>query len=103
MKKTKTYLGQRRVKHTLGRVNGYWVVPRMLREYFSLRTKLGAIEKAAKIRVNTSYGAVAGTPAAYDSAVIDELLEQRRMAKRAHHGLATVPEMRRLVDANWES
>ena len=56
MKKHKVYLGKRKVAHREGMVCGRWVVPSVLREYFSLRFRLQTLYFSLKISMNARVG-----------------------------------------------
>lgn len=56
MRKQRFYFGQRKVPHRNGMINNQWVVPTMLRGYFSLRTVMSHLFFSMKISMNSRVG-----------------------------------------------
>lgn len=81
MRKPKFYFGKSRLKHDEGKQNGKFVVPSLLRGWFTLRYKLRRWNLILKTAVNSSSGAVGDNMRISTDHYTQMLTFRRRIAK----------------------
>lgn len=91
MRKQKAYLGQRRIKHKLGRNRtNQWVIPTVLRNWFQCRQSCAMAQHQLKVMNNSSWGKTSSNllPGYYADAVA-----QRRVFKEGELGRLSCAQM----------